>query len=86
MLFLYLHLSSLNLCLLITTVVVINFGLDCFINSVLVYFSYSAHTLFNNKLGLVISYLRVNVHRCFTRYLNIHVVTISPFQYMTPNI
>ena len=33
-----LHFSSLNLCLLITTVVVINFGLDCFTNSVLAYF------------------------------------------------
>ena len=32
---LYLHLSSLNLCLLITVVVVINFGLDCFTYSVL---------------------------------------------------
>ena len=34
----YLHLSSLNLCLLITTVVVINFGLDCFTDYVLAYF------------------------------------------------
>ena len=38
MLSLYFHLSSLNLCLLITAMVVINFGLDCFINSVLAYF------------------------------------------------
>ena len=37
MLFLYLHLSSLNFCLLIIAVVVINFGLDCFTNSVLAY-------------------------------------------------
>ena len=35
MLSLCLHLSSLNLCLLITAVVVIDYGLDCFINSVL---------------------------------------------------
>ena len=32
------HLSSLNLYLLITTVVVINYGLECFIDSVLAYF------------------------------------------------
>ena len=36
-----LHLSSLNLCHLITAVVVINYGLDCFINSVLAYFHIS---------------------------------------------
>ena len=36
--FLYLHLSSLNLCHLISAVVVILFGLDCVINFVLVYF------------------------------------------------
>ena len=35
MLSLCLHLSSLNLCLLITAVVVIDYGLDCFINFVL---------------------------------------------------
>ena len=35
MLSLCLHISFLNFCLLITTVVVINFGLDCFTNSVL---------------------------------------------------
>ena len=38
MLSLCLHLSSFNLCHLISVVVVILFGLDCFINSVLVYF------------------------------------------------
>ena len=37
MLSLYLHLSSLNLCYLISAVVVILFCLDCFINSVLAY-------------------------------------------------
>ena len=41
MLSLCLHLSSLNLCLLIAAVVVINFGLDCFTNSVLAYFHIS---------------------------------------------
>ena len=37
MLSLCLHLSSLNLCHLISVVVVILFGLDCFINSGLAY-------------------------------------------------
>ena len=38
MLSLCLHLSSLNFCLLITAVVVFNFDLDCFANSILAYF------------------------------------------------
>ena len=59
MLSLCLHLSSLNLCHLISAVVVILFGLDCFINSVLSLCSYSAHTLFDNKLELVICNLGV---------------------------
>ena len=37
MLSMCLHLSSLNLYLLITTVVMVNFGLDCFTNFVLAY-------------------------------------------------
>ena len=53
MLSLCFHLSSLNLCHLISAVVVILFGLDCYINSVFSLFSYSAHTLFDNKLELV---------------------------------
>ena len=53
MLSLYLQFSSLNLCHLISAMVVILFGLDCFINSVLAFFSDSAHTLFDNKLELV---------------------------------
>ena len=56
---LYLHLSSLNLCHLISTADVILFGLDCFINFVLSLCSYSAHTLFDNKLELVICNLGV---------------------------
>ena len=48
-----LHLSSLNLCHLISAMVVILFGLDCFINSIFSLFSYSAHILFDNKLELV---------------------------------
>ena len=54
MLSLCLHLSSLNLCLLIIVVVVINYGLDCFIDSVLACFHIFAHTLFDNKLESVI--------------------------------
>ena len=53
MLSLCLHLSSLNLCHLISAVDVILFGLDYFINSVFSLCSYSAHTLFDNKLELV---------------------------------
>ena len=59
MLSLCLHLSSLNLCHLISVVVVILFGLDCFINSVLSLCSYSAHILFDNKLELVSCFLGV---------------------------
>ena len=59
MLSLCLHISSLNLCHLISTVVVILFGLDYFINSVLSLCSYSTHTLFDNKLELVICNLGV---------------------------
>ena len=59
MLSLCLHISSLNLCLLIIVVVVINYGLDCFINSVFSLFSYFVHTLFDNKLELVIYNLGV---------------------------
>ena len=57
MLSLCLHLSSLNICHLISAVVVILFGLDYFINSVLGLCSYSA--LFDSKLELVICKLRV---------------------------
>ena len=59
MLSLCLHLSSLNLCHLISAVVVILFGLDCFTNSVFSLCSYSTHTLFDNKLELVICNLGV---------------------------
>ena len=52
------HLSSLNLCLLITAMVVINYGLDCFINFVLAYF-HILHIHFDNKLELVICNLGV---------------------------
>ena len=54
-----LHLSSLTLYLLITVVVVINFGLECFTNLVLAYIHLSAHILFVYKLVLVILILGV---------------------------
>ena len=58
MLFFCLHLSSFNLCHLISAVVVILFGLDFFINSSLAYF-HIPHILFDNKLELVICNLGV---------------------------
>ena len=58
MLFLCLHLSSLNFCHIISAVVVILFGLDCFINSDLAYV-HVPHILFYNKLELVICKLGV---------------------------
>ena len=59
MLSLCLHLSSFTLYLLITVVVVINFGLECFTNLDLAYIHLSAHILFLYKLVLVILYLGV---------------------------
>ena len=59
MLSLYLHLSSLSLYLLITTVLVINYGLECVTNLVIAYISFFAHILFDYKLVLVNLYLGV---------------------------
>ena len=59
MLSLCLHLSSISLYLLITVVIVINYGLECVTNLDIAYFSYSAHILFDYKLVLVILYLGV---------------------------
>ena len=59
MLSLCLHLSSLSLYLLITAMIVIYYGLECVINLVIAYISYSAHILFDYKLVLVVLYLRV---------------------------
>ena len=53
MLSLCLHLSSLSLYLLITVVLVINYGLECVTNLVIAYISFSAHILFDYKLMLV---------------------------------
>ena len=54
MLSLCLHLSSLSLYLLITAVIVINYGLECVTNLVITYILFSAHILFDYKLMLVI--------------------------------
>ena len=59
MLSLCLHLSSLSLYLLITTVLVINYGLECVTNLVIAYSSFSAHILFDYKLVLVFLYLGI---------------------------
>ena len=59
MLSLCLHLSSLSLYLLITVVLIINYGLECVTSLDVVYISYSAHILFDYKLMLIILYLGV---------------------------
>ena len=59
MLSLCLRLSSLNLCHLIFVVIVILFGLNCFINSVLAYFHIPHIHFFNTKLELVFGNLGV---------------------------
>ena len=59
MLSLCLHISSLSLYLLITAVIVINYGLECVTNLVIAYISYFAHILFDYKLVLVFLYLEV---------------------------
>ena len=59
MLSLCLHLSSLSFYLLITVVVVINYGLECVTNLVIAYISFSVHILFDYKLVLVIFELGV---------------------------
>ena len=59
MLYLYLYLSSLSLYLLITTIFVINYGLEHVTNLVIAYISFSIHILFNYKLVLVILELGV---------------------------
>ena len=59
MLSLCLHLSSISLYLLITAVIVINYGLECVTNLVIAYISYSAYILFIYKLVLVIFNLGV---------------------------
>ena len=59
MLYLYLYLSSLSLYLLITTIFVINYGLEYVTNLVIAYISFSTHILFDYKLVLVILELGV---------------------------
>ena len=48
MLSLCLHLSFLSLYLLIATMFVINYGLECVINLDIAYISYSVHILFDS--------------------------------------
>ena len=59
MLYLYLYLSSLSLYLLITTIFVINYGLEYVTNLVIAYISFSIRILFDYKLVLVILELGV---------------------------
>ena len=59
MLSLYLHISSFSLYLLITAMIVINYGLECVTCLVIAYISYSAHILFDYKLALVVLFLEV---------------------------
>ena len=59
MLSLCLHLSSLTLYLLIATVFVINYGLECFTNLDIAYIHHFARILFMYKLVLVL--LKVGV-------------------------
>ena len=59
MLFLCLHLSSFTLYLLITAMIVFNYGLEFVTNLDTTYISYSAHILFDYKLVLVFLYLGV---------------------------
>ena len=59
MLYLYLYLSFLSLYLLITTIFVINYGLEYVTNLVIAYISFSIHILFDYKLVLVILELGV---------------------------
>ena len=62
--------------LLITAVIVINYGLECVTNLVIVYISYSAHILFDYKLMLVFFVFGgLNIHRCFTHHLNFQLVS-----------
>ena len=53
MLSLCLHFSSFTLYLLITIVIVFNYGLECVTNLVIAYISYPAHILVDYKLVLV---------------------------------
>ena len=59
MLSLCLHLSFFTLYLLITAMIVFNYGLKCVTILIIAYISYSAHILFDYKLVLVFLYLGV---------------------------
>ena len=62
-----LHFSSFTLYLLIATVFVINYGLECFTNLDIAYIHHSVHILFVYKLVFVLLKLGVEI-----RGLNIH--------------
>ena len=66
-----LHLSSLNLCHLIFAVVVILFGLDCFINSFLAYFHIPHIHCLIISLNWYFVIWASKRSRCFTHYLHI---------------
>ena len=58
-----LHLSFITLYLLIATIFVINYGLECFTNLDIAYIYYSAYILFVYKFVLVLLKLGVlNIH------------------------
>ena len=59
MLSLCLHLSFFTLYLLITAMIVFNYGLKCVTILIIAYISYSAHILSDYKLVLVFLYLGV---------------------------
>ena len=58
--------------------IVFNYGLECVTILVIAYISYSVHRLFDYKLVLVFFIFGgLNVHRCFTHFLNFHLSKIS---------
>ena len=74
MLSLYLHLSSFNIYVLITTVIVFNYGLKCVTNLDISYILYSAHILFDYKLVLGYSCIWESKRSLvFIRYSNFQV-------------
>ena len=67
---------SLTLYLLIATMFVINYGVECFTNLGIANIHHSAHILFVYKLVLVYFDIGgLNIHWCFIRYLNFQLVS-----------
>ena len=77
MLSLCLHLSSLTLYLLITAVLVINYGLECVTNLIIAYISFSAHILFDYKLVLLILYLGFKHSLVFYTLFELSVMSLD---------